>query len=82
MLRRNQPGLVFGMIQKQRGGVTDELAGEPGLKIDDLPTRLVARQDRLSDALNLDDSILVLLHEASVRLRGTSGCVASSPCGC
>ena len=41
---------------------------------------LVARQDMLSDALNLDDSILVLLDEASVRLRGTGGCVASSPC--
>ncbi len=40
LLRRKGPGLVFGMIQKQRGG---DAAGEPGLKAEDLPEARGAR---------------------------------------
>ena len=66
MLRRKGPGLVFGMIQKQRGG---DAAGEPGLKPEDLP-RYAARESAPPDVLNEDDSILILVDEAH---RGQSG---------
>ncbi|CAD5366516.1 Type I restriction-modification system, restriction subunit R [Rubrivivax sp. A210] len=61
LLRRKGPGVVFGMIQKQRGGDT---TGEPGLKAADLPTRLQAREPTAPEVLNDDDSILVLVDEA------------------
>ena len=60
MLRRKGPGLLFGMIQKQRNGDT---AGEPGLRGEDLP-RLVAREPEPLEVLNADESILVLVDEA------------------
>ncbi|MEJ7804829.1 MAG: type I restriction endonuclease subunit R [Telluria sp.] len=60
MLRRKGPGLVFGMIQKQRGG---DAAGEPGLKPEDLP-RFAARESSPVEILNEDDSILILVDEA------------------
>jgi type I restriction enzyme, R subunit len=66
LLRRKGPGLVFGMIQKQRGG---DAAGEPGLKSDDLP-KLVAREPAPAEVLNEDESILVLVDEAH---RGQAG---------
>lgn len=66
MLRRKGPGLVFGMIQKQRIG---DAIGEPGLKPDDLP-RYAARESLPVQVLNEDDSILILVDEAH---RGQSG---------
>jgi type I restriction enzyme, R subunit len=64
LLRRKGPGLLFGMIQKQRGG---DAAGEPALKQHDLP-KLVAREPTpaayLDDVLNDDESILVMVDEA------------------
>ena len=60
LLRRKGPGIVFGMIQKQRGG---DAAGEPGLKRDDLP-KLVAREPTPPEVLNEDESIVVLVDEA------------------
>jgi len=61
LLRRRGPGLVFGMIQKQRGG---DAAGEPGLTRADLPTRVEAREPTPPGVLNDDESILVLVDEA------------------
>ncbi len=61
LLRKKGPGLVFGMIQKQRGG---DSAGEPGLKAADLPHAAVAREPATPEALNDDESILVLVDEA------------------
>lgn len=64
LLRRHGPGLVFGMIQKQRGG---DAAGEPGLKRDDLPkvaTKEPPPASYLNEVLNADESILVLVDEA------------------
>jgi type I restriction enzyme R subunit len=66
ILRRKGPGLVFGMIQKQRGG---DAAGEPGLKPEDLP-RYAARESAPAYVLNEDCSILILVDEAH---RGQSG---------
>ena len=66
LLRRKGPGLVFGMIQKQRSG---DAAGEPGLKSGDLP-KLVAREPAPAEVLNEDESILVLVDEAH---RGQAG---------
>lgn len=60
LLRRKGPGLVFGMIQKQRAG---DAAGEPGLKRDDLPKHEVRELAPL-EVLNEDESILVLVDEA------------------
>jgi len=60
MLRRRGPGLVFGMIQKQRAG---DAAGEPGLRADDLPRHAV-REAPPVPVLNEDDSILILVDEA------------------
>ena len=60
MLRRRGPGLVFGMIQKARGG---DAAGEPGLQAADLP-RYEVRQSAPVEVLNEDDSILILVDEA------------------
>ena len=60
LLRRAGPGLVFGMIQKARGG---DAAGEPGLKREDLP-RYAAREPVSPDVLNEDENILVLVDEA------------------
>ncbi len=62
-LRRKSPGLVFGMIQKQRG----DAAGEPGLRKEDLPAAEIGAPKSpgyVSDVLNDDDSILVLVDEA------------------
>lgn len=61
LLRRKGPGLVFGMIQKQRGG---DAAGEPGLQAGDLPARVAAHEPAAPEVLNEDDSILVLVDEA------------------
>ena len=62
LLRRKGPGLVFGMIQKQRGG---DAGGEPALTAADLPQRVEAREPPGPlDVLNDDDSILVLVDEA------------------
>jgi type I restriction enzyme R subunit len=62
LLRRKGPALVFGMIQKQRGG---DAAGEPALTAADLPQRAEAREPPGPlDVLNDDDSILVLVDEA------------------
>lgn len=66
MLRRKVPGLVFGMIQKQRAG---DATGEPGLKPEDLP-RYAVRESLPVEVLNEDDSILILVDEAH---RGQSG---------
>ncbi|MBL8226398.1 MAG: type I restriction endonuclease subunit R [Chromatiales bacterium] len=60
LLRRKGPGLVFGMIQKQRGS---DAAGEPGLTAQDLPRHAV-REPPPPDVLNDDESILVLVDEA------------------
>ena len=60
LLRRKGPGLVFGMIQKQRNG---DAAGEPGLRGEDLP-KLTAREPEPLEVLNADESILVLVDEA------------------
>ncbi len=60
LLRRKGPGLLFGMIQKQRGG---DAAGEPGLKSEDLPKHVV-REPEPVEVLNEDESILVLVDEA------------------
>ena len=60
ILRRDGPGLVFGMIQKQRGG---DAAGEPGLQQEDL-TRNRAREPAPNEVLNADENILVLVDEA------------------
>ncbi|MDI1258129.1 type I restriction endonuclease subunit R [Aquabacterium sp.] len=70
MLRIKGPGLLFGMIQKQRAG---DAAGEAGLTADDLPRRgaaIEAREPEPAEVLNEDDSILVLVDEAH---RGQSG---------
>lgn len=61
LLRRKGPGLVFGMIQKQRAG---DAADEPGLQAGDLPTKLTAREPAPPEVLNEDESILVLVDEA------------------
>jgi type I restriction enzyme R subunit len=66
MLRRKGPGLVFGMIQKQR--ISDAI-GEAGLQSEDLP-RYAARESLPVEVLNEDDSILILVDEAH---RGQSG---------
>jgi type I restriction enzyme R subunit len=66
-LRRQGPDIVFGMIQKQRGG---DAAGEPGLKAEDLPKAVVAREPAPVEVLNEDDAILVLVDEAH---RGQAG---------
>jgi type I restriction enzyme R subunit len=58
-LRRQGPDIVFGMIQKQRGG---DAVGEPGLKAEDLPR--VAREPAPVEVLNEDEAILVLVDEA------------------
>jgi type I restriction enzyme R subunit len=60
MLRRRGPGLVFGMIQKQRAG---DAAGEQGLRPEDLP-RYAVREAPAVQILNEDDSILILVDEA------------------
>jgi type I restriction enzyme R subunit len=70
LLRRKGPGLVFGMIQKQRNG---DAAGEPGLKAEDLPrsgAMHVAREPEPAEVLNEDETILVLVDEAH---RGQAG---------
>ncbi|MFO1326074.1 MAG: type I restriction endonuclease subunit R [Rubrivivax sp.] len=59
-LRRQGPDIVFGMIQKQRGG---DAAGEPGLKAEDLP-KAAAREPAPVEVLNEDEAILVLVDEA------------------
>lgn len=59
-LRRGGPDIVFGMIQKQRGG---DAAGEPGLRAEDLP-RVAAHERAQVDVLNVDEAILVLVDEA------------------
>jgi type I restriction enzyme R subunit len=66
MLRRRGPGLVFGMIQKQRAS---DANGEPGLTPEDLP-RYAVRESAPPEVLNEDDSILILVDEAH---RGQSG---------
>jgi len=65
-LRRQGPDIVFGMIQKQRGG---DAAGEPGLTTDDLPKAAV-RERATVEVLNEDEAILVLVDEAH---RGQAG---------
>jgi type I restriction enzyme R subunit len=65
-LRRHGPDIVFGMIQKQRGG---DAAGEPGLKAEDLP-KAAAREPAPVEVLNEDEAILVLVDEAH---RGQAG---------
>lgn len=60
-LRRQGPDIVFGMIQKQRGG---DAVGEPGLKAEDLPQALATREPAPVDVLNEDEAILVLVDEA------------------
>ncbi len=65
-LRREGPDIVFGMIQKQRGG---DAAGEPGLKAEDLPKASV-REPAAVEVINEDESILVLVDEAH---RGQAG---------
>lgn len=65
-LRRHGPDIVFGMIQKQRGG---DAAGEPGLKAEDLP-KTAAREPAPVEVLNEDEAILVLVDEAH---RGQAG---------
>jgi type I restriction enzyme R subunit len=57
-LRRQGPDIVFGMIQKQRGG---DAAGEPGLRAEDLPEAKVREP---VEVLNEDEAILVLVDEA------------------
>lgn len=59
-LRRKGPDIVFGMIQKQRGG---DAAGEPGFRAEDLP-RATARESATVEVLNEDEAILVLVDEA------------------
>ncbi|MBK6471217.1 MAG: type I restriction endonuclease subunit R [Betaproteobacteria bacterium] len=59
-LRRQGPDIVFGMIQKQRGG---DAAGESGLKAEDLP-KAAAREPATVEVLNEDEAILVLVDEA------------------
>jgi type I restriction enzyme, R subunit len=60
LLRRKGPGLLFGMIQKQRNG---DATGEPPLKAEDLP-KVGTREPAPVEVLNEDDSILVLVDEA------------------
>lgn len=63
-LRRKGPGLLFGMIQKQRPG---DAAGEPALTPQDLPKLVVSEPPPppyLDDVLNEDESILVMVDEA------------------
>jgi type I restriction enzyme R subunit len=63
-LRRQGPDIVFGMIQKQRGG---DAAGESGPRPDDVPKAAVrepAPRPFLSEVLNDDEAILVLVDEA------------------
>ncbi|MEO5765337.1 MAG: type I restriction endonuclease subunit R [Casimicrobiaceae bacterium] len=59
LVRVKGPGLVFGMIQKQRGG---DAVGERSLTKDDLPQR--TREPEAPEVLNTDESILVLIDEA------------------
>ena len=64
LLRRRGPGVLFGMIQKQRGG---DAAGEPGLTRKDLPkgaAREPGPHPYTPEVLNDDESILVLVDEA------------------
>jgi type I restriction enzyme R subunit len=65
-IRRQGPDIVFGMIQKQRGGDT---AGEPGLKAEDLP-KAAGHEPAPLEVLNDDEAILVLVDEAH---RGQAG---------
>ncbi len=70
MLRIKGPGLVFGMIQKQRNG---DAVGEAGLKAADLPQHggpIRTGEPEPAEVLNEDESILVLVDEAH---RGQSG---------
>lgn len=63
-LRRQGPDIVFGMIQKQRGG---DAAGEPALKAEDLPKtglREPSPRPYVSEVLNENEHILVLVDEA------------------
>ncbi len=60
-LRKPGPDVVFGMIQKQRGG---DAAGEPGLKAEDLPKSVAVREPAPPEVLNDDEAILVLVDEA------------------
>ncbi|MBT9492756.1 MAG: DEAD/DEAH box helicase family protein, partial [Paucibacter sp.] len=70
LLRHKGPGLLFGMIQKQRHG---DAVGEPGLKAEYLPAPgavHVARESEPAEVLNEDEAILVLVDEAH---RGQAG---------
>jgi type I restriction enzyme R subunit len=70
MLRVKGPGLLFGMIQKQRTG---DAVGEAGLSAADLPQRgsaIRTGEPELAEVLNEDDTILVMVDEAH---RGQSG---------
>ncbi|TBO34053.1 type I restriction endonuclease subunit R [Aquabacterium lacunae] len=70
MLRIKGPGLLFGMIQKQRTG---DAVGEAGLTAADLPQRgapIRTSEPEMAEVLNEDDTILVLVDEAH---RGQSG---------
>lgn len=70
MLRIKGPGLVFGMIQKQRNGDT---VGEAGLKAADLPQHggpIRTGEPEPAEVLNEAESILVLVDEAH---RGQAG---------
>ncbi len=63
-LRRRGPEIVFGMIQKQRGG---DAVGEPGLKVEELPKGAFHEpgpSPYLPEVLNDDEAILVLVDEA------------------
>jgi type I restriction enzyme R subunit len=59
-LRHRGPDIVFGMIQKQRGG---DAEGEPGLKSENLPKHGKG-ESALPEVLNDDEAILVLVDEA------------------
>ncbi|ORC47818.1 restriction endonuclease subunit R [Burkholderia sp. A27] len=61
LLRRRGPGLIFGMIQKQRGG---DAGGEPVTTRADIHQQAKAREPITPEVLNEDDSILVLVDEA------------------
>lgn len=60
-LRRHGPDIVFGMIQKQRGG---ETAGERHADSPPLEIRDATPQPYATEVLNEDESILVLVDEA------------------
>jgi len=70
MLRIKGPGLLFGMIQKQRTG---DAVGEAGLTTADLPQRgsaIRTGEPEMAEVLNEDDTILVMVDEAH---RGQAG---------